>query len=93
VRKLLTVSLVLVIVLGLMSGVAMALPCEENFGGEGEAFENTGDNHFTHKDGDVRFNWRDGDPAFVVPGDGGEALDEDSAVYEHGDEIIIRPLR
>ncbi len=92
-KKLLTVTLVMVFLLGLMGGVAMALPDADNFGGEGEGFNQTGANHFTHKDGDVRFNWREGDPAFVVPGDGGANSNENSAIYPHGDESIVRPLR
>ncbi len=93
-RKVMFTLLAVMMMVGLFSGVAMAIPDPDNFGGEGEGFDQTGSNHFTHKDGDVRFNWREGDPAFVVPGNGGEMSNEDSAAYLHSTgETIVRPLR
>ncbi len=87
------VLLLFVVFVSGLTGVTMALPDEDNFGGEGEGFNQTGENHFTHKDGDVRFNWREGDPAFVVPGYGGAKSNPNSAIWPHGDASIVRPLR
>ena len=60
-----------------------------NFGGNGQAWEQTGDNHYTHKNGAPRMDWETGRKA--IPGNAGAAQDANSGKGAENSAIIYRP--
>jgi len=89
-KKLLTVTLVMVFVLGLMSGVAMA--ASETGMEKSPNFEKgEWDSYVNQNNEDVRFDTETHRRA--VPGNGGENADENSVVHEHHDASLVDPHR
>jgi len=89
-KKLLVVTLTLLVVLGAMGGVVGAasetgMENSPNFKeGEWGSYENQNND-------DVRFDTETHRRA--IPGNGGENADEDSVVHEHGDASLADPHR
>lgn len=84
------------------SSLALAAPALSdtpgNFGGNGNAWSSSGDDHYTHKNDVPRMDWKTGRKA--IPGNAGKALDDNpgkggdnSVVRSWGDDNLVDPHR
>jgi len=88
-KKLLTVTLAILFIFGLMGGVAGA--ASDTGLDSSPVFEGS-PGHWTNENNeDVRFDTDTHRRA--VPGEGGENADEDSVVHEHHDASLVDPHR
>ena len=89
-KKLLTVTLAILFIFGLMGGVAGAA---SEIGMENSPNFEEGEwgSYVNQNNEDVRFDTDTHRRA--VPGEGGENADEDSVVHDHGDASLVDPHR